>query len=359
MRSMFGHYRITTERSTLPSCILWNASSMSSSPMRSETNFSSGKPALQVEVDQGGEVAFGQAIAVPRRLQRAAVREEVDQRHVQAHVGCRNTHQHNGSGQVAGVEGLLPGFGPAHRVDHHVGAEPVGEVLDGLDDVEFAGVDGVGGAELAGPVQFGVVGVDGDDLLGAHQRGPGDRGVADAAAADDGDGVVTADRAGVDRRAQPGHHSAAQQSGDCRVGGGIDFGALTRVHQRLVGERPDAQRRGQFGAVGQRHLLFGVEGVEAVGGPATLAGPALAAHGAPVQDHEVAGLDRSDARPYRFDGARGLVPEQERVFVVDAALAVVQVGVADAAGDHVDEGLAGAGVRYDDVDQLDGFALFA
>ena len=37
-----GHYNTTTERSTLPSCILWNASSMSSSPMRSETNFSSG-----------------------------------------------------------------------------------------------------------------------------------------------------------------------------------------------------------------------------------------------------------------------------------------------------------------------------
>src|SRR4051794_6893342 len=32
----------TTERSTSPACILWNASSMSSSPMRSDTNFSSG-----------------------------------------------------------------------------------------------------------------------------------------------------------------------------------------------------------------------------------------------------------------------------------------------------------------------------
>ncbi len=32
----------TTERSTSPACILWKASSMSPSPMRSETNFSSG-----------------------------------------------------------------------------------------------------------------------------------------------------------------------------------------------------------------------------------------------------------------------------------------------------------------------------
>src|ERR1700736_1563662 len=36
------HYSITTERSTLPSCILWKASSTSPRPMRSDTNFSSG-----------------------------------------------------------------------------------------------------------------------------------------------------------------------------------------------------------------------------------------------------------------------------------------------------------------------------
>src|SRR5829696_4766199 len=36
------HLRTTTERSTSPAWILWNASSMSSRPMRSETNFSSG-----------------------------------------------------------------------------------------------------------------------------------------------------------------------------------------------------------------------------------------------------------------------------------------------------------------------------
>ena len=49
-------------------------------------------------------------------------------------------------------------------------------------DIEVASVDGVGGAELAGPIEFGVVGVDGDDLFRADQRRAGDRGVADAAA---------------------------------------------------------------------------------------------------------------------------------------------------------------------------------
>ena len=36
------HFITTTDRSTSPACILWKASSMSSRPMRSETNFSSG-----------------------------------------------------------------------------------------------------------------------------------------------------------------------------------------------------------------------------------------------------------------------------------------------------------------------------
>ena len=96
------------------------------------------QPALQIEADQSGEVALGQAVAVPGRLQRSASGEEVDQRHLEGHVRRRNTDQHNRSGQVAGVERLLPGLGTADRVDHHVGAVAVGQVLDGLDDVELA-----------------------------------------------------------------------------------------------------------------------------------------------------------------------------------------------------------------------------
>ena len=93
---------------------------------------------------------------------------------------------------------------------------------------------------------------------------------------------------------------------------------------------PSAGR--QLGAVGERHLLRRVVGGEAVPGLALEAGAALAAHGAPVEDDEVAGRHVGDALADRLDRAGGLVAEQEREVVVDAALAVVQVGVADPAG---------------------------
>ena len=59
-------------------------------------------------------------------------------------------------------------------------------------------------------------------------------------------------------------------------------------HQRPLGEGADAEGGGERRAVGQRHLLRGVVRGEAVPGPAAPAGPALAAHGPPVQDDEVA-----------------------------------------------------------------------
>jgi hypothetical protein len=56
-----------------------------------------------------------------------------------------------------------------------------------------------------------------------------------------------------------------------------------------------------------------------------------------------------------LDHAGGLMPEQEREVVVDAALPVVQVGVADPAGLHLHQRLTGAGVG--DMDLLDGDRL--
>src|SRR5262249_39538395 len=70
---------------------------------------------------------------------------------------------------------------------------------------------------------------------------------------------------------------------------------------------------------------------------------------------EVAGCNVGDAWSHGLDDARGLVTEQERELIVDAALAVVQVRMAYAARLHRDQHLAGAGVR--DEHLLDGDRL--
>ena len=74
---------------------------------------------------------------------------------------------------------------------------------------------------------------------------------------------------------------------------------------------------------------------------------------------EVAGGDLGDALADRVDDSRGLMPEQEGEVVVDPALAVVQVGVADPARLDGDGRLARAGIGHDDGRQLDRLALGA
>jgi len=108
---------------------------------------------------------------------------------------------------------------------------------------------------------------------------------------------------------------------------------------------PIAEGGTERGAVGEGHRLAGVVGVEAVPGPAAAAGPAVTADRAPVQDDEVAGGQAGHALADPLHDPGRLVAEQERVVVVDAALAIVQVGVADATGLHLHHGLAGARVR--------------
>jgi hypothetical protein len=94
-------------------------------------------------------------------------------------------------------------------------------------------------------------------------------------------------------------------------------------------------------------------GREAVPGPPPQAGTALTAHRPPVEDDEVARRHVGDALTDRLDGAGRLVAEEEREVVVDAALAVVQVGVAHPARLDADDRLARTRVGDDDVDELD------
>ena len=81
----------------------------------------------------------------------------------------------------------------------------------------------------------------------------------------------------------------------------------------------------------------------------------MAAHGPPVEDDEVAGrhVGGVDTGPDRLHHAGRLVAEQEGEVVVDAALAVVQIGVADPARLHLHHGLARTWVRNVDRDDLD------
>jgi hypothetical protein len=136
--------------------------------------------------------------------------------------------------------------------------------------------------------------------------------------------------------------------GDLGLRRGVDLRALSGVDEGLLDERADAQRGGELLARGQGHLLGGVVGAEAVPGLAAATGPAVPADGAPVEDDEVARGDVGDALADGLDDPGGLVAEQEREVVVDAALAVVQVGVADAAGLDLDHRLTRPRVGHHD-----------
>ena len=79
--------------------------------------------------------------------------------------------------------------------------------------------------------------------------------------------------------------------GGLGLGARVDLGGLAGGDERLLGERADAERGRELGAVGERHLLGGVVRGEAVPGATAPARAARAAHRPPVEDHEVAGRD--------------------------------------------------------------------
>ena len=315
------------------------------------------EPPVQVEVDEHREVAGGEAVAVPARLQRATPPEELDHGQVDAHVGRRDTDLHQRARQVAGQEGLLHDGGIPDRLDADVGPVAARERLDRLHGVAGAGVDGVRGAERGGELELPRVEVDGDDGGRPGELGPGDGGAPDTAAAEDRHRVAQADLARVHGRADARHHTTAEQSDRLGPGGRVHLRALPGRHQRPVREGADAERGGERRAIGQRHLLRGVVRREAVPGPSPPARPALAAHRPPVQDDEVTGRKVGDVGADRLDDTGGLVPQQEREVVVDPTLAVVQVRVAHPARLDADDRLTGPRIGHDDGLERDRCAL--
>ena len=310
------------------------------------------EPTLTVEVDEHREVPGRQAVAIPGGLQGAAAAEDLD--HRQGHLLVRggDTNEDHGAGEVASVERLLVRLRSSHRLDDDIGTVASGEGTDALDRVPCRRVDRVRRPERPRHLQLPVVDVDGD-----HRRRPShdrsrDRGIADPTAADHRDGVPASDAPRVDGCAESGHDAASEQANSCRVGGGY-LRALTSSDEGLLDERPDAEGRGELGPIGEGHLLLRVVRREAVPRLALQTGPARTTDCAPVEDDEVTRGDLAHARPNRLDNPRCLVSQKEREAVVDATLAVVQVGVADPARLDDDDGLARPRIGHDDIDQLD------
>ena len=316
--------------------------------------------AEQVLVHELGEVAGGQGVAVPCALDGAAAAEDLIQRDVPGGARCGHADEDDAACQVACLECLLEGGGDADSVNDEVCTEAAGEFLDSLNGVDLGGVHGVGCAVLACACQLLFVDVDGDDGGCATELCACNCCGSDAAAADDCDGLAALELTGVQNSTQTCGNAATEQTDGCVLFGADvsgDLGALTGCDEGLLSEGADTQCGGEFGAVLEGHLLGCVVGCEAVLRLTLAAGTALAADGTPVEDDQVAGGDVGDVITDSLDDTCGLVAEQVGEVLADAAGDVVVVGLADTAGEDLDECFALAGVGYVDGGDGDGRVL--
>ena len=192
-------------------------------------------------------------------------------------------------------------------------------------------------------------------VAGAGQRRAGDRGDADAAAADDGDGLAAGDVAGVDGGAEAGHHAAAEQADG---GGPAPTGRPWCTGRRRRGSSRRRRRCPAPGTARCRPSASVIFWVALWVAKQYCGSPRLQARQSPQTARQLRitkspGATLGDVVADRLDDAGGLVAEQEREVVVDAALAVVQVGVADPARLDLHHGLARTRVRDVDRDDLD------
>lgn len=113
------------------------------------------------------------------------------------------------------LTGGVEGFGCPGGFDHHVRAEPVGQVLDGFDDVVLSGVEGDVRAEPAGEGQLALKHVHHNDAVRALALGALGDDLPGEAAAHDHHGVPELHAA-----VQAGVHGAGDglaQRGDVHV----------------------------------------------------------------------------------------------------------------------------------------------
>ena len=216
----------------------------------------------------------------------------------------------------------------------------------------------MGSPKALSPLEFCVVDVDGDDRARSGNPSSLDRSVANTTATKYRNRIAPLHIAGVERSAETGHNSTADQARNLRLHIGVDLGALPGMNERLLRERTNTERRRKFDAV-ESHLLSGVVSVETDLGVATLAGPALAANRSPIQNYEVARGHIGDTLAHSFDHAGSFMAEEKGKLIVDPTFAVVQIRMANAAGLDPHQGFAGTRVRDVDLDNLDRSAFFA
>src|SRR5262249_58700102 len=116
---------------------------------------------------EGREIAGGEDVAVPGNAEDAAEVEEFGEREFEFRVLEVDADHDAGAGEVAAPEGGFEGFGFADDLEGDVDAVAAGDLLDFRDRIAVARVDGVGGAELLGPLEFLGIDVDADDGRGA------------------------------------------------------------------------------------------------------------------------------------------------------------------------------------------------
>ena len=137
----------------------------------------------------------------------------------------------------------------AHRHDDLVGHRAPGDLLDEREGlVEEAAVWVAPNSIAFSRLQLDRV--DGDDPLGTGEAGALDGVGADAADADDGDGVARLDIGGVDGRAPTGDHATAEQAGLVERDVGLDLDAAGLVDDRVVAERAEQAHEPQVLALG-------------------------------------------------------------------------------------------------------------
>ena len=164
-----------------------------------------------------------------------------------------------GAGQIPAEDRLQGRIRAPDGLERVVDAVAAGDLLDRLDRIALVRIDGMGGAELARPLQFARVDVDADDRRRAGQLGAHDDRVPDTAAAEDGDGGPRLHPGGVERRADSGHHATADQAHLLRRQRRVVRDALLAVDEGVGAEGADAEDRRERHPVHGAHALLGVE----------------------------------------------------------------------------------------------------